>query len=59
MLKGKGTGGNQRDPEPGNDRREQTRERRTKGNQRKAGEGEDPVGKRETGGKPAGGDRRT
>jgi len=31
-----------------------TSERRRKGNQRKAGEGENPAGKRETGGKPAG-----
>ena len=42
-------------PEPGSGRRGLTGERRTTGNQRKAAKGENPAGKRETGGKPAGG----
>jgi hypothetical protein len=49
-------GGNRREPESGNGRRERTGERRTKASRRTAGEGgTNPVGKRETGGEPAGG----
>jgi len=55
LLKGRETGGTPKgNRNPGNGRRGRTGERRTKGNREKAGEGENPAGKRETGGKPAG-----
>ena len=60
LLKGKGTRrGTEGEPEPSSGRRERTGERRTKGNQGMAGEGENLAGKREAGGKPAEGNRRT
>ena len=55
LPKGRETGGTPKgNRNPGNGRRGRTGERRTKGNREKAGEGENPAGKRETGGKPAG-----
>jgi len=45
LLKGKGTlRETDGEPEPGNGRRERTGERRAKGNQRTADEGEEPGG---------------
>ena len=45
IAQGKGTGGKtERDPEPGDGRGKQTGDRRTKGNQRTAGEGGEPGG---------------
>jgi hypothetical protein len=60
IAQGNGTPeGNRGEPDPGHGRRDRTGERRTKGNQRKAGEGKELGGQTGNRRKPAGGNRRT